>query len=260
MFGRASGRRPHTEKEILMYEMYSKYYDSLNMNYDFCLPYIDNVLKSIISPKKLIEFGCGTGNLLNYFKNRIEVYGVDLSEDMLNKARSKISNGHFYLHDMVDFSCEDKFDISLCLFDSVNHILDYSRWDSFFKNVGKSLTDQGVFILDANTTKRLMMISKKPPMIEVFDNNYFYMKLNKKNEKNFVFDVRVLKNIGNELYREEKEEIEETTESGEVILKSLGKYFKKIDVYNDKKIKIEKGEYSTNEESRWFYICREAIQ
>jgi len=242
--------------KINNYSIYAKYYDILNTDYLLWHHIIqENIPKADIN-KKIIEFGCGTGNILEKYAERFSVYGVDLSNAMLEQAKEKIPKGTFYCRDMVSFSTREKFDVALCLFDTINHVLNFSQWKDFFQNVASILTSDGVFILDANTTQRLKQITTYPPMCKEFYDGYFFMKLLQKNETNFLFDVRILVKTDEGLYREEKEIIEETTRTGEEIYMLLRHCFSNIVVVNDKNELISNNEFKKNEKNRWFYICR----
>jgi len=204
----------------------------------------------------MIEFGCGTGNVLAYFKNEYKLYGVDISEEMLKHAREKIPEAEFIKMNMVHFSSQKKYHIALCLFDSINHVLDFNDWKVFFQNVANTLDEDGVFILDANTIDRLILITKRPAFFSEFDNNYFYMKLNQKTNNNFVFDVRVLKRIDEKILEEEREEIEETAEKGSTIYAALKEVFTIVKVFNEKKEEIDSNMFQEFEKNRWFFSCK----
>jgi cyclopropane fatty-acyl-phospholipid synthase-like methyltransferase len=235
--------------------MYSKYYDRLNNGYDFWVPFISDQISEIPHGSRIIEYGCGTGNVLLHYKDNYQIAGVDLSPEMLDQAKKKIPSGEFFLEDMVTFKPDKKYDVALCLFDSVNHILSFCNWRAFFQNVAGTLNTNGVFILDANTTERLNGIEKRPAFFQEFDDNYFYMKLRKKDQKNFIFDVRVLKKIGCRTYEEEREEIEETTESGSKIFDALKDVFSLVSVYDEKKQRLNVDQFKENEKCRWFFSC-----
>ena len=72
-------------------------YTSMSEIYDSYRSYADDVIKKIvelgqISPgKKVLDLGCGTGNISYQIKNKIntDIIGVDVSTDMLKVARSK---------------------------------------------------------------------------------------------------------------------------------------------------------------------------
>jgi len=238
------------------YSVYAKYYDLLNTDYSCWHRIIRENAPQADAGKKIIELGCGTGNILKEYKDRYSVYGVDISSRMLAQAREKIPGGTFYCTDMVSFSTREKFDLALCLFDTINHVLDVSKWNDFFQNVASCLSSEGVFILDANTTQRLIEITAYPPMCKAFENNYFFMKLLQKNATNFLFDVRLLIHAGQNLYREEKEMIEETTRTGEETYALLCRYFSSVKVFNERNEMIDENAFGKNEKNRWFYICK----
>ena len=151
----------YTREGATVYSMYAKYYDRLNDSYDFWIPFIDNEISTVPHGSRIIEYGCGTGNVLLHYKDDYQVTGVDISPEMLEQARGKMSDGEFFLGDMVTFRPDRKYDVALCLFDTVNHILDFGDWRSFFRNVADTLNANGIFVLDANTTERLNGVAKR---------------------------------------------------------------------------------------------------
>lgn len=238
------------------YAMYAKFYDRLNHDYQLWHSVIDRILDGTTEPGKMIEFGCGTGNILQKYAGSFSVYGVDISKEMIEQATNKLPGGKFYIDDMVTFSTSETFDVALCLFDSINHVLDFNLWSQFFKNVASMLSPNGVFIIDANTTTRLRRIVEFPPLLKEFDSNYMIMKLLQKSETNFVFDVRVLTKVGDTLFREESEQIEETTRSGSEIYSVLEQGFSSIEVINENGIRFDRAEFDENERYRWIFVCR----
>lgn len=66
---------------------------------------------SFIIPEgsKVIELGCGTGDLLNAVKPSLGI-GVDFSEEMLNVARQKHPNLQFVHADVTDFTIDEEID------------------------------------------------------------------------------------------------------------------------------------------------------
>src|SRR5438132_10844022 len=79
--------------------------------------------KAFPTPGRLVDLGCGTGRLCLHFTAKgFECVGVDLSEEMLAKARenaaTKTSGLSFVTANIVDLSeLPDKgFDYAVCLF------------------------------------------------------------------------------------------------------------------------------------------------
>ena len=239
----------------MIYSMYSKYYDALNTGYEnWLFPMLRKEITKING--SLLELGCGTGNILQYFKNDFTLSGVDISNHMLDIARLKLPNTNFINCDMARFISKEKHDVVLCLFDSINHVLDINKWHDVFTNTKENMKDDGIFIFDMNTTGRLNKIASKPPLFVELNDNYFYMNLKKNTDCNFIFDVRVLKRIDKNHFEEEREEIEETTVDGYVIYKELKGRFSIVKVLNEKMEEIEESDFINNEQYRWFFICR----
>ena len=75
------------------------YHKILGKHYKFIIP----------EGSKVLELGCGTGELLHTVKPSIGV-GIDFSENMLNIAREKYPDLKFILADAEDFTLKEKFD------------------------------------------------------------------------------------------------------------------------------------------------------
>lgn len=85
------------EPEIIekYYKIQSKIYDSTRWTFLFGRKPLTNRIIREIKPKdKVIELGCGTGyNLENIEKKaKCDLFGLDLSDDMLNIASKKLSS------------------------------------------------------------------------------------------------------------------------------------------------------------------------
>ena len=238
-----------------IYEIYSKYYDDLNKDYSLWLPFISSRISAYPKGSKLIEFGCGTGNILIKFKDSFSLHGVDISEEMLSIAKEKLPQGIFYREDMVTFKSSERFEVALCLFDSINHILDFKGWIAFLASVSTLLAKNGIFILDMNTGRRVARIDEYPPVFQEFDGNYFFMQLRKKTESRAVFDVRILKNIGEGLFRQETEFIEELTPSGFSVYSALSSVFTSVQCFTENKMEIRPDLIQNNETNRLFFAC-----
>lgn len=94
---------------------------------------------------------------------------------MLQVAAEKVPNAKLYHQSMVDFSIDEKFDVILCVFDSINHLLDFEDWKKMFANVRKHLNPKGLFIFDINTQEKLVRTIEESPWIKPFDNNIMIM-------------------------------------------------------------------------------------
>ncbi len=96
------------------------YHKILEKHYKFIIP----------GGSKVLELGCGTGELLNAVNPSVGV-GVDFSENMLKIARDQFPHLQFIRANATDFSMKEKFDYII-----VSDLLS-SLWDiqATFKNI-----------------------------------------------------------------------------------------------------------------------------
>ena len=71
--------------------------------------------------------------------------------------------------DMTSFELGRRFDVIVCVFDSVNHLLDVGSWAALFACVHAHLTTGGLFVLDVNTVGELHRLGEEPPWVYDFD-------------------------------------------------------------------------------------------
>lgn len=104
--------------------------------------------------KSILELACGTGTMLMLLrKYGFIVDGLDISPKMIEKAKEK-SRGEsvkFFIADISNFEVDEKYDVQLCLYDSVNYLLELEKFNGLFKSVWGSLNDDGIFIFDIST-------------------------------------------------------------------------------------------------------------
>ena len=73
-----------------------------------------NGIMELLAPKageKILDLGCGTGDLAKkLFDSKVNVIGVDQSENMIQEAKRKYPAIPFYVQDAVQLNYEDEFD------------------------------------------------------------------------------------------------------------------------------------------------------
>jgi ubiquinone/menaquinone biosynthesis C-methylase UbiE len=103
---------------------------------------LQDILQFVIPPgQRVIEIGCGQGDLLASFKPSYGV-GVDFSSEMIHRAGNCYPNLHFIETDAHELDLETKFDFVI-LSDLVNDLWDVQ---SVFQNI-MSLTTPGSRII-----------------------------------------------------------------------------------------------------------------
>lgn len=136
-----------------MYKVFSKLYDKFMEFSDYGA--WEKQVEELIcegqpNGKRLLDIGCGTGELLLRMAKNYQCDGMDLSEEMLKIAQKKLKHREvkLFLGDMVEFDTGYKYDIMISLFDTVNHMVSVEELESHFKSVADSLNPEGVYIFD----------------------------------------------------------------------------------------------------------------
>jgi 4-hydroxythreonine-4-phosphate dehydrogenase len=137
------------------YRVFADYYDDYmsHVNYAF---WVDLILKEYrkhtgSEPTSILEIACGTANIsCQLVKRGYKVEASDNSPEMLHIASRKHSCPKLFLADMTD-PIPKKYDLILCLFDSVNYLTSMQDVEKMLSNVQNALTDKGVFVFDVST-------------------------------------------------------------------------------------------------------------
>ncbi|WXG42215.1 MAG: class I SAM-dependent methyltransferase [Candidatus Freyarchaeum deiterrae] len=139
------------------YEKFAEVFDSFvpgEFHKDY-YRFIIKVLKKLrFKPKSILDLACGTGRLTKLFLDAgYEVEGLDSSQSMLNIARGrglKVHHGN-----MISFELGKKYDLVICVFDSLNYVLKQSDLQKCFKSVSRHLNRDGLFIFDMNSDYKI---------------------------------------------------------------------------------------------------------
>jgi len=117
----------------------------------------------------LLELGCGTGSILARLTTAARLTGLDRSPEMLAICASKVPGARLVEGDMRSFDLGEQFDVVVCVFDTVNHLLDVPSWISLIGCAHRHLTAGGLFVLDVNTVGELRRLGDEPPWVYDFD-------------------------------------------------------------------------------------------
>jgi SAM-dependent methyltransferase len=120
---------------------------------EFQTPALEKLLFPGLAPgARILDLCCGTGLLSKRLAARgYEVIGLDSSEEMLRFARENVPEGRFFQADASDFTMEEQVDAAVCMFDSLNHVIQPDSLALAFRNVRAALRPGGRFVFDVNT-------------------------------------------------------------------------------------------------------------
>ena len=111
---------------------------------------------------------------------------------MLAVARHKLPDGTpLYEADMTRFRLNKKFDTIICIYHGINHLLDFSAWESLFDCIHGHLNEGGVFVFDICTIGNLRMMAGMPKEVEKFGDNYLLTRVRTDDEVIFDWHIEV---------------------------------------------------------------------
>lgn len=129
-------------------------YDALTFNvpYDEIADVYERVLRSLTGGERLLDMGCGTGNLTVRLAERgFDVIGQDASTEMLTLAAAKSSGVNWICQSMDETELAERVDAVISTLDSINHLPDKAAVERCFRRVAENLKSGGAFVFDVNT-------------------------------------------------------------------------------------------------------------
>lgn len=101
-------------------------------------------------PGRLIDLGCGTGRLCLHFAAKgYDCVGVDLSEEMLTKAKATGAHVEWIRGNLVDLAmiADRSFDYAACLFSTLGMVRGAANREAVLRSAFRVLRPDGVFVL-----------------------------------------------------------------------------------------------------------------
>lgn len=143
----------------MSYTYFADHYDSLteDVDYEAKADYFISLLeKHDHKAGVTLDLACGTGSFTIALKKRgIDVFGADMSSDMLSQAQMKACDeGYqilFICNKMQDIELYGTIDTCVCTLDSINHITSEKELEKAFSNIARYLSEDGIMVFDVNT-------------------------------------------------------------------------------------------------------------
>jgi cyclopropane fatty-acyl-phospholipid synthase-like methyltransferase len=200
----------------------------------------------------VLELACGTGSVLEQLAAEFEVTGVDLSQGMLDVAADKVPEARLMRADMTRVALDDRFDVVLCVFDSINHLMTFKEWEAVFDRAHEHLAEGGIFVFDVNTARKLTTFAASPWAVTQWfgDDNLMVLEVLHGERDTFVWSIRVFEHLGDGSYQRHREDIREVAFPADRIRRSLRKRFGRVWTYDE-----ERSRPSPASE-RLHFVCR----
>ena len=201
--------------------------------------------------RSVLELACGTGAILEQLHPHYDVAGLDLSKGMLEVAAQKVPEARLALEDMTRFDLGEIFDVVLCVFDSLNHLVLFEQWEAVFARAREHLADGGIFVFDVNTEKKLASFAAAPPWLQWFgDDSLLLIDVRDGLGGAYDWKVRIFEHLEDSTYRLHAEDIREAAFPVERIKAALSERFTRIRVYDAERSR------PTTRSLRLYFVCR----
>lgn len=233
------------------YDVFAEFYDSAMGNRSRHTAFVETLIKKH-NPKagKVLELACGTGAILKPLSGKYEVSGLDISKGMLAKAVKKLPKAKFYRQSMAGFKINKKFDVILCLFDSINHLLTFKEWKKVFVSAEKHLNEGGLFVFDMNTRGKLKVISSSRPAVLSSGKDLTIMDVASAGGELTDWKITVFKHIKEDVYERHDDMARETSFPIKAVKRALA------GIYGNISMTAAEKKWSKSGPGRVYFCCK----
>src|SRR5215471_10017752 len=193
------------------YADFAKFYDQIMGDRSALIERVRGYVRSYLPDAgSLLELGCGTGAVLAGLADGLRVTGIDRSPEMLSVATERnLTGARLVQADITDLSLGTRFDVVICVFDTLNHLPAFDAWLAMFGRVDAHLAENGLFVFDVNTVGRLSRLAAAPLYVEDFGPHTLIMDVAAAEGGVYPWDVRIFERVEGDQFRLHHERIGE---------------------------------------------------
>ena len=164
---------------MAVYDLLAPYYDAVTGDSVTEAAFIHDIIERRHSQAAtLLDLGCGTGSMTALLAGPYQVSGLDISPGMLAIARDRLpGRTQLYLADMASFRLNAGFDVIVCAYQGLNHLLSLAAWQRSFDCAYEHLNRGGLFVFDVATVSHLERMAAAPRIVEQFAGNYLLIRV-----------------------------------------------------------------------------------
>jgi hypothetical protein len=151
---------------------------------------------------------------------------------------------------MSNFNLSTTFDAIVCVYHGINHLLDFSDWESFFDCAYQHLNGGGVLIFDMITLRDLEVMASGPRTAQQFGDNYLLITVRASDKVIFDWDVEVFERQSSGRYILIPQVIRTTSVPHDKVRKALDERFSKIST-----IASDGSIVGDDDENRTWFVC-----
>lgn len=190
-----------------MYKSLSLVYDKL-MDVDYAT--YTNIINQELEDRNnllILDLGCGSGNLTRHLTKYGKVFATDISEEMLSLASGKVSDATYFCINLLEIETLNiKYDFILSAFDVFNYLDNFEEFKTGLKAVYNCLLEEGLFIFDIHTPKKInYLLTEQPFTYEDDDISYQWFTYSTENELEVESELTFFIHEREDLYRKKYE-------------------------------------------------------
>ena len=199
----------------------------------------------------LLDLACGTGSITALLAGAYRVSGLDISPAMLALAREKLpGQARLYLADMTSFRLDARFDVVVCAYQGLNHLLSPAAWQSCFDRAWEHLNRGGLFVFDIATPGHLERMASVPRIVQEFAGNYLLIRVRTADGTVFDWHIEVYELTRDGRYRLLTQTIALRSFPPADIREALRARFSSVEIISDG------NSTDTQDEDRIWFACR----
>ncbi|WP_219836260.1 class I SAM-dependent methyltransferase [Paenibacillus sp. R14(2021)] len=156
------------------YTQFAGVYDRLmaEMPYPQWLAFADACWERYGRPKTIVDLGCGTGSIaIPLARSGFNVFGIDLSSDMLTIGRSKWGDAAaagsvtWLQQDMTEWEIGEAADAVISFCDCLNYLTEEDDVLRAFAATHRGLKPGGLFLFDVHAPRTLSRYAEEQPFV-----------------------------------------------------------------------------------------------
>ncbi len=147
-----SGLLPAVRLPDNSYDSFALLYDGTGFDrFSFSLEERAGECLRLAGGRSVLDVACGTGSLLTHLAAGVErAVGVDRSPGMIRRAAAKADSARFLVGTMTALPLRERFDLVLCLYDSLNYLLGEGELHRAFTEARRVAADGAAYLFDLN--------------------------------------------------------------------------------------------------------------
>ncbi len=166
--------RPGLSRSRNPYAAIAEIYDSImdHVDYSVWADYLSSLFRRFHPRVKTVfETACGTGSLaLELHERGYSFTGMDRSVEMLKIAASKFREAglppRLFAADMTAIPLKARFDAVICIYDSINYLLDPDDFRKALREAAAITGDGGLFVFDVCTIRNSELFFRDSSMTD----------------------------------------------------------------------------------------------